>query len=83
MHRCCLLISSIFLLNACAEPPIPDQVPEHFGVAVRHNMEAQIAYPDQAADKLGPASGVRQSLATRRYQTDQVDAPVEVFTRGE
>lgn len=83
MHRCWLFISTVVLLTACAEPPIPDQAPEGFGLAVRHNMEAQIAYPDQTSDRLGSAPGVRRSLAIERYQTDQVDTPVEVLTRGE
>lgn len=83
MHRIWLFISPILLTNACAEPPLPDVAPDGFGVAVRHNMEAQIAYPDKQVDNLGSAPGVRRALVIERYQTDRVDTPVEVFTRGE
>lgn len=83
MRRRLLLTSPLLLLGACAEPPMPDVAPEGFGVAVRHNIEAQIANPDRDIDRLGPAPGARRALAVGRYQNDQVDAPVEVYTRDE
>ncbi len=81
--RCWLLLSTCLVLAACAEPPLPDVAPEGFGVAVRHNMEAQIANPDRDVTTLGPAPGERRALAAARYQTDRVETPVEVFTRSE
>ncbi len=83
MHRGWLSLSSFILLNACAEPPLPDVAPEGFGLAVRNNMEAQIAYPDREIEALGPAPGVRRALSAERYQTDSVDTPIQVFTRDE
>lgn len=81
--RCWPFLSPCLLLLACAEAPKPDVAPEGFGVAVRHNIEAQIANPDRQVETLGPAPGERRAIGAARYQTDQVEAPVEVFTRGE
>jgi hypothetical protein len=83
MRRRLLLTSPLLLLGACAEPPLPDVAPDGFGLAVRHNIEAQIANPDHEIETLGPAPGVRRALAADRYQTDQVDAPIAVLTRGD
>lgn len=76
------VVTMLFLLGACTEPPLPDVAPEGFGVAVRHNMEAQIAHPGRKIETLGPAPGERRVLAAQRYQADQVAAPVEIDTRG-
>lgn len=78
-----LLMLPLFLLGACTEPPLPDVAPEGFGVAVRHNMKAQIANPDRKIETLGSAPGDRRALAARRYQNDRVETPVEVYTRDE
>lgn len=80
---CRLMISILLFLAACAEPPKPDVAPANFGIAVRHNMEAQIVNPNGAATALGPAPGERRALAAARYQTDRVEPPVEVYTNGE
>jgi hypothetical protein len=69
------------LLAACAEPPQPDVAPDTFGLAVRQNFEAQIEAPDRKIETLAPSPGVRRSLAVERYQADQVDAPIEIYTR--
>jgi hypothetical protein len=83
MVRPWLLASPLLLLGACTEPPLPDVAPEGFGLAVRHNIEAQIANPKRGVETLGPAPGTRRALAAARYHSDQVDAPVQVFTRDE
>lgn len=73
-------------LTACAEGLRPGEGPTPlgaFGLAVRGNMEAQIIAVDGEVQTLAPAPGVRRSLAVGRYQTDQVEQPAEVFTRGE
>ncbi len=70
-------------LAACAEAPGPESLPNDFGLAVRSNMEAQIIAEEGEVTTLGPAPGVRRALAAGRYQTDQVEQPVEIFTRGE
>ena len=72
------------LLSACSDRPLSaDAAPESFGAAVRHNIQAQIANPNRATKALAPASGERAALAARRYQVDRVEAPIEVYTRGE
>ena len=81
-HRL-LSIIACGALVACAEAPGPESVPDDFGVAVRGNMEAQIIAKEGEVTTLGPAPGVRRALAVGRYQTDQVEQPVEILTRGE
>lgn len=81
-HRL-LSIMACGLLAACAEAPTPESLPNDFGLAVRSNMEAQIIAKEGEVTTLGPAPGVRRSLSVRRYQTDQVEQPVEVYTRAE
>jgi len=83
MHPSWLLAIPLALLGACAAPPTLDAAPEGFGIAVRHNMEAQIANPERVAEALGPAPGERRALAVQRYQTDRVETPVEIYTRDE
>ncbi len=78
-----LLTILAVLLGACADSPTLDVAPEGFGVAVRHNMEAQIANPERVAEALGPAPGNRRALAVQRYQIDRVETPVEIYTRKE
>jgi len=78
-----LTIPLIAVLAACAEPPTPERFPDHFGTAVRTNMAAQIIAKDGEIQTLGPAPGVRRSLAVGRYQADRVEQPVEVFTIDE
>ena len=78
-----LVIGLCGVLAACASSPGPESEPNDFGLAVRTNMEAQIIAKEGEVTTLGPAPGVRRSLAVRRYQTDQVEQPVELFTRGE
>ncbi len=82
--RSWLLLSTCLFLAACTQDaPELDAAPEGFGVAVRHNMEAQIANQERPVTALGPAPGERRVLAAERYQADQVETPVEVFTRSE
>ncbi len=81
-HRL-LFIMGCCVLAACAEAPGTESVPNDFGLAVRTNMEAQIIAREGEVTTLGPAPGVRRALTARRYQTDQVEQPVEIFTRGE
>ena len=74
------------MLAACTPPPSAPEgaLPANdFGLAVRSNMEAQIIAEEGEVTTLGPAPGVRRALAAGRYQTDQVEQPVEIFTRGE
>ena len=79
-----MVIGSLCALGACADEPAPESsMSDDFGVAVRGNMEAQIIAKEGEVTTLGPAPGVRRSLAIGRYQTDRVEAPVEVYTRGE
>ncbi len=78
-----LLALPLLVITACAEPPAPTTVPDGFGEAVRHNIEVQIAAPEREIDSLGAAPGVRRGRAIERYQTDQVESPVEVDTRTE
>lgn len=83
MRYSCLRAVPFLLLAACAEPPTPESVPDDFGLAVRHNIEAQIAAPDREVEELGAAPGARRALTVERYQTDQVDPPIEIYTRDE
>ncbi len=78
-----LMIIACGALAACAEAPGPSSQPNDFGLAVRTNMEAQIIAREGEVTTLGPAPGVRRALTAGRYQTDQVEQPVEIFTRGE
>ncbi len=78
-----LSIVACGLLAACAQAPTPESLPDDFGLAVRSNMEAQIIAKEGEVTTLGPAPGVRRALAAGRYQTDRVEQPVEIFTRGE
>ncbi|MEM9626548.1 MAG: hypothetical protein AAGA21_09985 [Pseudomonadota bacterium] len=80
-HRL-LPITVCSLLVACAEAPSPESEPNDFGLAVRSNMNAQIIAKEGEVTTLGPAPGVRRSLAAARYQTDQVEQPVKIFTRS-
>lgn len=75
----------VSLLTACASAPTPegDVLGNDFGLAVRSNMDAQIIAKEGEVTTLGPAPGVRRALSVGRYQTDQVEQPVEIFTRGE
>jgi len=82
--RSWLLLSTCLFLAACTQDaPELDVAPEGFGVAVRHNMEAQIVNPKRPVTALGPAPGERRALAAERYQADRVETPVEVYTIGE
>ena len=83
MRHPCPLIIMLGTLAACADPPSPQSMPDHFGVAVRNNMQAQIIADEGEVTALSPAPGDRRALAVGRYQTDQVEPPVQVFTRGE
>ena len=84
VHRLATIIT-LSLLAGCSAPPAEDvALPANdFGVAVRSNMDAQIIAEEGEVTTLGPAPGVRRALAVGRYQTDQVEQPVEIFTRGE
>lgn len=83
-HRL-LSVLALSILTGCAEVQLPESdVPlDNFGVAVQSNMAAQIIAKDGEVSTLGPAPGVRRSLAIDRYQADRVEQPVQVFTRGE
>lgn len=70
------------LLFACTEPPSLESKPNDFGLAVRSNMDAQIIAKDGEVTTLGPAPGVRRALAAGRYQIDQVEQPVKIYTRS-
>ncbi|MGI9507776.1 MAG: hypothetical protein ACR2QJ_00325 [Geminicoccaceae bacterium] len=76
-------IMTLGTLAACADLPTTDSVPDDFGVAVRSNMQAQIIAKQGEVTALGPAPGVRRAIAVGRYQTDQVEQPVEIYTRSE
>ena len=81
-------LSTIFILSmltACTAPPMTEveRPVNDFGLAVRSNMDAQIIAEEGEVTTLGPAPGERRALAVGRYQTDQVEQPVEIFTRGE
>ena len=79
-------IIMLSLLGACTAPraaPEGTLPANDFGLAVRSNLEAQIIAEEGEVTTLGPAPGVRRALAVGRYQTDQVEQPVEIFTRGE
>lgn len=80
-HRLSMLL--LGLLAACAETPPHEKETSAFGVAVRSNMEAQIIAREGEAATLAPAPGVRRALAVGRYQTDQVEQPIEVYTQGD
>lgn len=81
-HRI-LVVMVLGVLAGCADTPAPETFPDDFGVAVRTNMQAQIIRKDGEVTALAPAPGERRSLAVGRYQTDQVEPPVKIFTRGE
>jgi len=81
-HRL-VYVLTLGALTACTEGPSPESLPDDFGLAVRRNMEAQIIAGEGEVQTLGPAPGVRRSLAVGRYQTDRVEQPVEVYTRSE
>ena len=84
MHKPLTLAVTLAALAACTSDPLsPENPSENFGQAVRSNMAAQIIAKEGEVDILGPAPGVRRSLAVRRYQTDQVEQPVELYTRAE
>ena len=71
------------VLVACAETTAPSSEPNDFGLAVARNMEAHIIAKEGEVQTLGPAPGDRRALAIDRYQTDQVEQPIEVYTRDE
>ena len=83
LHRLIVVLSA-GLLASCSQTPAPESPgPNQFGVAVRSNMQAQIIAGEGEIRALGPAPGVRRALSIGRYQTDQVEQPVEVYTRAE
>ena len=64
-------------LAACSSKPADTPRPE-FGEAVRANMELQIINPEpNESTTLPPSDGVRRGLMIRRYQTDEVEPPLE------
>ena len=84
MPRCLLIVIPLLSIAACSgDPLLPENPPKNFGLAVRSNMEAQIIAEEGEVHTLGPAPGVRRALAAGRYQTDQVEQPVELYTRDE
>lgn len=84
MSKCLLAVIAFMPLAACSgEPLSPADPTENFGLAVRSNMEAQIIADEGEVQTLGPAPGERRALAAGRYQTDQVEQPVELYTRDE
>ena len=83
-HRLiCVLVLGVLAACTAAPPPEIDVPVDNFGLAVRSNMAAQIIAKEGEVRTLGPAPGVRRSLAIGRYQTDRVEQPAEVFTTGE
>lgn len=78
-----LVILPFLWLAGCAGSVAPETFPDDFGVAVRHNMAAQIVAPERQVTTIAPAPGSRRSLAVERYQNDQVEPPVAIYTRDE
>jgi type IV pilus biogenesis protein CpaD/CtpE len=68
----------LLLLAACAEHDL--HPPRTFGEAVRNNIAQQVVNPEPSSTALAPAPGVRRGIMVGRYQTDQVEPPIEEST---
>jgi len=68
------LAGATLLISGCAQGV--DKISPDFGVALKQDLAAQIAYPEGApATEPVPADGVRSAAAMTRYQEGRVIAP--------
>ena len=75
-----LLPVTVLLLAGCAERYAEPIAYAPHGVAVRHNMAAQIVDPTPSIAPPGPVDAERALLGLERYRTDTVEALGQVST---
>lgn len=80
-HLRLAVIAAAGALGACGGDVLTLNEPDTFGMAVRHNVEAQVVDPDPKP-QAGPIpmDGSRAAIAMQRYQTDRVKQPRSLRT---